>query len=342
MLKANFVFTVEIITSAVAGVSTATCVVLLLSMLYFKMYRHGFTYRLIHYTLFATTALSLCVMIAMLLNIRVSDNQRSAGVLNGTVLNSDNNVTIFAVVYVYNSSEITVCLLTTCVSFSIYNLAVQNYQFKSLVPDLNCLLVSLITPHIITLILVSICDGNVSPGWRCRDRTDGYEESVIVIFVAVLVAVNGVFMFTTLVVLCCRASKCNTIAMNTATTASNRQALKETIPLLLIPTSSLVYVLYVIIVNYLTPMLSFIGLNLTASSSADFFVGNFLPSTFGLVFSSLFAVHLCFLGSRKLKKLRGVKRIRYGTMGHTHRPTTVFTSEGLSETCNTDYPHVSS
>lgn len=30
-----------------------------------------------------------------------------------------------------------------------------------------------------------------------------YEESVIVIFVAVLVAVNGVFMFTTLVVLCC-------------------------------------------------------------------------------------------------------------------------------------------
>lgn len=60
----------------------------------------------------------------------------------------------------------------------------------------------------------------------------------------------------------------------------------------------------------------------------------------------LFTTHLCLLGKEKLEKLRGVKKrqgMQYGTMEnqlHTHRPT-VFTTEGVSETCNTDYPHVS-
>ena len=110
------------------------------------------------------------------------------------------------------------------------------------------------------------------------------------------------------------------------------------------PTSSLVYVLYMIVVNYLTPMLSFIGLNLTASWSADFSFGTSFQVHLGLYFHYylLFICAFFVIGSRKLKKLRGVKRIRYGTMGHTYRSTTVFTSEGLSETCNTDYPHVNS
>ena len=58
----------------------------------------------------------------------------------------------------------------------------------------------------------------------------------------------------------------------------------------------------------------------------------------------LFTIHLCLLGKGKLKKLRGVKKqrvVQYGTIeNHTHIPT-VFIAEGLSETCNTTFPHVS-
>ena len=75
-----------------------------------------------------------------------------------------------------------------------------------------------------------------------------------------------------------------------------------------------------------------------------FFKNNYIHSRTACSLS--FAVHLCFLGRTKLKKLRGKKRplpTAYGTIAihpHTHRPT-VFTSEGVSETCSTDYPHVS-
>ena len=78
----------------------------------------------------------------------------------------------------------------------------------------------------------------------------------------------------------------------------------------------------------------------------SYFVDNFIPGALGLVISLLFTIHLYLLGKKKLEKLRGVKKrqgVQYGTMEnqlHTHRPT-VFTAEGLSETCNTDYPHVS-
>ena len=70
--------------------------------------------------------------------------------------------------------------------------------------------------------------------------------------------------------------------------------------------------------------------------------------TVGPVIPLSFTIHLCILGKTKLKKLRGRKiplqpTLTYGTnvnMPCTHR-STVFTSEGISETCNTDYPHVS-
>ena len=60
----------------------------------------------------------------------------------------------------------------------------------------------------------------------------------------------------------------------------------------------------------------------------------------------LHCIILHIVGKTKLNKLRGKKRPQpttYRTIAnqpHTHR-TTVFTSEGISETCNTDYPHVS-
>ena len=68
----------------------------------------------------------------------------------------------------------------------------------------------------------------------------------------------------------------------------------------------------------------------------------------GLVVTFLFGTHLCILGKTKLRRLRGKTRSLVTTMPYgsiagqrcSYNPT-VFTSEGLSDTCNTDYPHVS-
>ena len=103
-------------------------------------------------------------------------------------------------------------------------------------------------------------------------------------------------------------------------------------PLLIPPIISLVYTCLVIVANQFAEL--------------GQMVTNLLGSIQGLVAAMVFAIHLYFLGEVKRKKLRGTKKkmaVTYGTMAnqkHTHRPTE-YTTEGISETCNTDFPHVS-
>ena len=121
-----------------------------------------------------------------------------------------------------------------------------------------------------------------------------------------------------------------------ATRESHRQALREILPLFILLSPSVAVLAYIILA--------------AAWKSADIilerWVSGITISILGLLLPLSFAVHLCFLGKTKLNKLRGKKRPQpttYRTIAnqpHTHRPT-VFTSEGISETCNTDYPHVS-
>ena len=122
-----------------------------------------------------------------------------------------------------------------------------------------------------------------------------------------------------------------------ATRESQRQALKERLLLFILLSPSVGALVYII-------------LELAWKSAEVLLLEQWLPSIdlfiAGLLLPLSFAVHLYILGKTKLNKLRGKKRplpTAYGTIAnqpHTHRPT-VFTNEGLSEICNTDYPHVS-
>ena len=247
------------------------------------------------------------------------------------------------VLYAGNCIFISVWVLTSCISFSIYNMVVHNHLFKSWVSDLNCLLLSLVTPPFMLAILTLACSGDkqVARSLECLDNEPLKSPVMFLVMAMLYIAINGVFLVTSIVFMCCRASDCNTITWVAATTASHRQALKETMPLLLIPASVLIYIVF----ESCTIAMSYTyGSSTVYFTQQAFFVVNFIPSVFGLVIALLFTIHLCLLGKGKLKKLRGVKKqrvVQYGTMeNHTNRPT-VFTTDRLSETCNTTFPHVS-
>ena len=130
---------------------------------------------------------------------------------------------------------------------------------------------------------------------------------------------------------------CDNLCMRSvATRESQRQALREILPLFILLSPSVTALAYIIL--QLAWKSAYVSLGQWFSSITIFIVGLLVPLSF--------AVHLCLLGRTKLKKLQSKKRplpTPYGTITsqpHTHRPT-VFTSEGISETCNTDYPHVS-
>ena len=143
--------------------------------------------------------------------------------------------------------------------------------------------------------------------------------------------------------MCCRACGYNICMRSVATRQSHRQALREILPLFILTIPSLLGTLCLLIVFIVSEQTKDIILEKWAMNVLLFIIGPILPLSF--------AFHLCILGKTKLKKLRGKTRLprpptaaAYGTNAnlqpHTHR-TTVFTSEGISETCNTDYPHVS-
>ena len=211
----------------------------------------------------------------------------------------------------------------------IYILAIHHHQFTSWVADLIFLIVCLILSQIITIIFlatlhVHLLDQSPAP------------IAILVTFFILLSLANIGFTALTLVPMCCRARGYNLCMRSVATRESHRQALREILPLYILLSPSVGALACVIL--------------LLAWKSADIILAQWVPSTnifiAGLLLPLSFAVHLCFLGKTKLNKLRGKKRPQpttYRTIAnqpHTHRPT-VFTSEGISETCNTDYPHVS-
>ena len=329
---------VTVATLPVAGASAVACTTVLFALVYFKMYRH-FTYRLVLYTLMMTTltCLFLIAIMAVIVHQHFHDGSHDQ-------LEKGPAYELYKIVlYAGNSIFASMWVLTSCISFSIYNMVVHNHLFKSWVSDLNCLLLSLVTPPSMLAILTVACSGNkqVAHSLECLDNAPLKSPVMFLVIAMLYVAINGVFLVTSIVFMCCRAGDCKAITWTAATTASHRQALKETMPLLLIPASVLIFIVFesfTIVMSYTYSTIYF--------TQQTFFVGNFIPCVFGLIISLFFSIHLCLLGKRKLKKSRGVKKeqvVQYGTMEnqlHTHRPT-VFTTEGLSETCNTTYPHVS-
>ena len=136
--------------------------------------------------------------------------------------------------------------------------------------------------------------------------------------------VNIVFTALTLVPLCCRACGYNLCMKTAATIESHRKALREILPLYVLTVPSFLHVL----------------LNLVSlfDKATYYNVVHALYSILGLVSALPFALHLCFI-RKKLKKLRSKKKTTVN-LRRTHC-TTVFTSEGISATCNTECPLLS-
>ena len=220
-------------------------------------------------------------------------------------------------------------------------MALHHCQFTSWVADIVCPLVSLATPQLLACVLLGICSGDISLLWFCNYPAK--EQLIAVVFVAVLFIVNAGVMVFTLVPLCCGVCEYRLMMRTIGTRKSHRQALKETIPLFLLPLSSFVYISLMILILPVNQLL-----HSYASILADLMVISVVESSQGLVVTFLFATHLCILGKTKLRRLRGKNRSLVTTMPYgsitgqrcSYNPT-VFTSEGLSDTCNIDNPHVS-
>ena len=131
----------------------------------------------------------------------------------------------------------------------IYLMALHHCQFTSRVADIVCLLTckpDYFSAPCIACVLLGICSEDISPLWSCN--YPGKEQLIAVVFVAVLFIVNAGVMVFTLVPLCCGMCEYRLMMRTISTRRSHRQALKETIPLFLLPLSSFVYISLLILI----------------------------------------------------------------------------------------------
>ena len=297
------------------------------------MYRQ-FTYRLYLYTLIMLTLYSV------------------TEILHLTFLYKDDNRKFLFVGYVYSFFFYVSLSLMSSYIFYLHKLALYYQVHNKFVYDLNYCVASLILPILSIISLKVVCDNfvnsdddfdstNTSPVISCTHMN--IFRVVLMLFFATLMIVftfNGIFISSIIVLLCLKA--CGCIA-TTLTKDRYQRAFKETIPLLILPIATQMYTYYACIAHYVVPIfkLETYGLPIQLVSAV-------LGGLIGLVASLSFGLHLCILGKRKLRKLRGYTRkppvaaAGYGTMNQQHTDnTTEYTAPGISETCNTTFPHVS-
>ena len=234
--------------------------------------------------------------------------------------------------YAVYSSLCTIYLLLTSLNFCLYCLSIHHKRFSSWVADLIILLMCLLLPQPLTLPLTSAC-GDITSLWKSPDSPCTIATFVLLVVAATIVLLVNILLTTlALLPVCCRACGYNRCVRSVATRESHQRALKEILPLFIFLSYTCFAIISLVLATVYCELIP-----ITALSRLS-----------GLFLAFSFATHLCILGKAKLKKLRGRNRSlathkSYGSMviqQHTHR-TTVFTSEGISETCNTDYPHVS-
>ena len=157
-----------------------------------------------------------------------------------------------------------------------------------------------------------------------------------IIIYAILMFVNEFLTLLALVPLCSRACGYNICVKTVRTKESHRKALKEILPLFILPLPP--FVPYLILI---------IGNTILYGSNLHIKIALLVTSTLGLIATLAFGLHLCFIGKTKLCKQRGrmkTPQVDYGTVNQPHiRHTTVYVEgEGImSETCNTEHPYVS-
>ena len=292
---------------SLAGVSIIACIIAVEVLLYYKMWR-TFIYRLVLYMFMSLIVYNSSVVIFSSIQLLFESTTTNSIGFNVTMIIFLNGCLMNAFMFM---TSITVC---------IYLMALHNYQFtyKS---DL-CLFISSVVylTAVVTLTIIYNCNVNNSEGMRIAYDT----------LVFLTIPINIVFTALTLVPLCCRACGYNLCMKTAATIESHRKALREILPFLILMLPD-----FFVTMLQLVPLFSYDGL----------IVSQVILKTLGLFSSLLFALHLFFI-RKNLGRLRGNKRAlrttNYGSVyqRRTHR-TAVFTSEGISETCNTEHLPVS-
>ena len=283
--------TIEIIidafTISLASLSTVGCIIALVVLIYFKLYR-SFIYRLVLYSF-----LSLIILSSSTTAFTISYMQTEQ--VNASLI-------VTTTIFFYVSLAIP-SLLATIINLCICVLALCNHQFTYRA-DIVLLIFS--------FALVAV---------------------MIISYIAFIPPLLNVFLTVlTLVPLCSRACGYNMCVKTVRTRESHRKALKEILPLLILP------------------LPAYFPFRLTLSSLLFFFQGVHVAllfsGTLGLITTLSFALHLCFIGKANLNKQRGINKtpqVDYESANQHHtRHTTMYTmGEGISESCNTEYPYVS-
>ena len=296
----------DIASTPLAGVSTIACIIALGVLLYYKMWR-SFIYRLVLYSLLSLIAFSVINMILMLTH-SIAET-RSVGI------NCSNN-SCFTLDIISNGSVAISSALVTSVTVCIYLMALHNYQFtyKS---DL-CLLVSVIFYFVIAVVATTL--------WNLS-QFDQYDYITVIVYVlfGLPILVNILFTALTLVPLCCRACGYNLCMKTAATIESHRKALREILPFF-----------FLTVPSFLVTILQIVR---SSENAYLYLVFQLLLAAGGLVYSLSFAFHI-FLIRKKLEKLRGRRSTHDRSIKklHTHA---AYTSEGISESCKTEYVPVS-
>ena len=298
---------------SLAGVSTIACIIALVALLYFKLWRK-FIYRLMLYMFVSILILSLSIIMfmssLMIANKQITNYYKETYESETAIISNS----------LVNGSILSAAIFVMCTNISVYLMALHNYQF-SYKTDLWLLI-----PSILPLLVTT---GEILLGFKHK-----LIYSVVIVSICIIFFVNIIFTSLTLVPMIARACGFNLCINTAATKESHRKALKEVLPLyiLIIPSffaSSLAILFNSIYLDYI--FIDFVYRNLNCC----------VP---GLVSSLSFGLHLLFI-RKKLKSLRGKKRPLGASYSGMNRRrtyhTTAYTSEGISETCNTEHLYIS-
>ena len=314
------------VTIPLSAVSIIAYVLALVVLLYYKMWR-TFIYRLVLYMFISLIFFCVSVIIHAFVIVLLKEAIEVNTTTNAYNITHGNDTAVLTFLDMLIISTLaTAHMLVTCITVCIYLMALHNYQFtyKS---DL-CLLVPSI-PYLMVVISLTVISNVLN---------DFDKRGVIILNILALpFLVKVVFIALTLVPLCCRACEYNLCMKTAATIESHRKALREILPFfILIVPSFLVIVVWIVWSSIVSV---FIG------SVHDYEVDfNDIVSALvalGLLNAVCFSLHLFFI-RKNLKKLRTKKKASRTANSYQHRThrTTVYTSEGISETCNTVSPFV--
>ena len=310
-----------------SAVSIIAYVLALGVLLYYKMWR-SFIYRLVLYMFISLIFFSVSVIIHSSVVVLLKEAREVNTTTNASNITHESETAVLTSLFMLVTSSLaTAHMLVTCITVSIYLMALHNYQFtyKS---DL-CLLVLSVLYLMVVITLTVI--------WGVLHHYDKRGVTILNIF-ALPFFVNVVFIALTLVPLCCRACGYNLCMKTAATIESHRKALREILPFFIFIVPS-----FLVIIVW-TVWFSIKAFYIDGVDICDVDFNDILSAlvAIGLLNAVCFALHLFFI-RKNLKKLRGKKKASRSTNYNQHRThrTTVYTSEGISETCNTVSPLVS-